>query len=324
MTGHEVKKVRSSVIATRPFFIDTDTASDDAVALVMALRHPEVDVIGIGVVAGNVPLDHAVQNALYTRELCDRTDVPVHVGEAAPLRIPLETAQFVHGVDGMGDIGLPLSGRTPDDGHAVDALLRASHEHAGELTLVTLGPLTNVAKALERDASLPERIARTVTMGAVADHIGNVTPVAEFNMWADPHAVEAVLASDLHVEFVGWDISRFFAVVAPDLADELRALGTPLAEFCIDIQCVVAAFCATETKLAGFDLPDPIAMAYAIDPSIATEARRLHLAVETASDLTRGMVVMDVLGLTGNAPNATVVTNADHERFVHMLRAALC
>ncbi len=307
----------------RPFFIDTDTASDDAVALVMALRHPDVEVVGIGIVAGNVPLDHAVQNALYTRELCDRTDVPVHVGEAAPLRIPLETAQFVHGVDGMGDIGLPLSGRTPDAGHAVDALLRASHDFAGELTLVTLGPLTNIARALARDPSLPDRIARTVTMGAVADHVGNVTPVAEFNMWADPHAVDAVLASGLHVEFVGWDISRCFAVVEPQLAGELRALANPLAEFCIDIQRIVAEFCATETKLAGFDLPDLIAMAYAIDPAIATETRRLNLRVETESGLTRGMVVMDLLGLTNGSPNASVVTQADRSRFIDMLRAAL-
>ncbi len=308
---------------TRPFFIDTDTASDDAVALVMALRHPDIDVVGIGVVAGNVPIDMAVQNALYTRELCGCFDVPVHVGEEAPLSIPLETAQNVHGGDGMGDIGLPLTGRTPDGDDAVDALLQASHRHAGELTLVTLGPLTNIARALERDPSLPTRIARTVTMGAVADHVGNVTPVAEFNMWADPHAVDAVLRSDLAVEFVGWDISRFHAVVGPDLAAELRSIGTALAEFCIDIQCVVAQFCETETKLAGFDLPDPIAMAYAIDPTVALETRPLALAVELDSALTRGMVVMDLLGFTDQTPNALVVTRADHDRFIEMLRAAL-
>jgi len=308
---------------TRPFFVDTDTASDDAVALVMALRHADIDLVGIGVVAGNVPLDLAVQNALFTRELCGCLDVPVHVGEAVPLSIPLETAQNVHGRDGMGDIGLALSGRTADGDDAVGALLEASHENAGTLTLVTLGPLTNIARALERDPSLPTRIARTVTMGAVADHVGNVTPVAEFNMWADPHAVEVVLRSGLDVEFVGWDISRFFAVVQPDLAVELRSIGTPIAEFCIDIQRIVAEFCATETKLAGFDLPDPITMAYAIDPSIGTEVRRLHLAVETESELTRGMVVMDLLEFTDQEPNASVVTKADTPRFLAMLRAAL-
>jgi purine nucleosidase len=307
----------------RPFFIDTDTASDDAVALVMALRQPDVEVVGIGVVAGNVPLEFGVQNALYTRELCERDDVPIYAGEAAPLLLPLTTAQNVHGTDGMGDIGLPLAGRAPDEGHAVDALLRAAHDHAGELTLVTLGPLTNVARALERDPSLPDRIPRTVVMGAVADHVGNVTPVAEYNMWADPHAVDAVLRSGLRLEFVGWDISRHYAVVDNELAAELRGIGTKRAEFCVDINAVVAQFCLTETKLSGFDLPDPVTIAYAIDPLIATAARRLHLAVETESELTRGMVVMDLLEFTGQPPNALVVTAADRDRFVDMLRTAI-
>jgi len=306
----------------QPFFIDTDTASDDAVALVIAFRHPDVDVVGIGVVAGNVPLDLAVQNALYVAELCG-VDVPIHAGAAEPLVVPLETGQHVHGSDGMGDIGLPLTGRSPSAGHAVDALLAASHRHAGELTLVTLGPLTNVALALRRDPTLPQRIARCVVMGAVADHIGNQSPVAEFNMWVDPHAVEVVLESRLPLEFVGWDVSRRHAVIEPDDAAALRAIGTPVAEMCVDIQRVLTEFCRDETKLAGFDLPDPIAMAYAIDPRIATATRQLHCVVETESRLTRGMVVMDLLGLTGEPPNATVVTAADGQRFLNMLRDAL-
>lgn len=308
--------------ALRPVFVDTDTASDDAVALLIALRHPDVEVVGIGVVAGNVPLDQAVQNALYTRERCGRTDVPVYAGEAAPLIVPLHTAQNVHGHDGMGDIGLPLTGRTPEPGHAVDALLDASHRYAGALELITLGPLTNVARALERDPSLPERLARTVVMGAVADHIGNITPVAEFNMWCDPHAVDVVLRSGMALEFVGWDISRRYSVVTPTQAAELAALG-PLGDFAMSIQGTVAEFCANETKLAGFDLPDPITVAYAIDGAVATEVRDLYVAVETESELTRGMVVMDVLGLCHARPNAKVVTAADPDRFLAILRATL-
>ena len=308
---------------SRPFFIDTDTGSDDAVALLIALKHPGIDVVGIGVVAGNVPLELGVQNALYTRELCGRLDVPVYAGEAAPLVLPLITAQNVHGTDGMGDIGLDLRGRVPDAGHAVDRLLEASHAYAGELTLVTLGPLTNVALAIERDPSLPDRLPRTVVMGAVADHVGNITPVAEYNMWADPHAVDVVLGSGLQLEFVGWDVSRYYTVIDNELAAELRAIGTPAAEFIVDINAVVAQFCATETKLSGFDLPDPVTMAYAIDPLIATSARRLYLAIETESELTRGMVVMDLLEFMDRPPNALVVTAADRERFLDMLRAAI-
>jgi purine nucleosidase len=310
-------------VPRRPIFIDTDTASDDAVALVMALNHPDVEVVAIGVVAGNVPLDLGVQNALYVVELCGATDVPVHAGEAAPLKLPLETGQYVHGQDGMGDIGLPLRGRTPAEGHAVAALLDASHRFAGELELVTLGPLTNIALAVERDPWLVERIARVVVMGAVADHIGNQNPVAEFNMWVDPHSVDVVLRSGLPLELVGWDISRKYAVITPDEAAALRAIGTPAAQMCVDIQRVLLDFCETQTKLTGFDLPDPIAMAYAIDPAVATETRRLHCAVETESALTRGMVVMDLLEFTGEEPNALVVTAADRQRFMAMLFAAV-
>jgi purine nucleosidase len=307
---------------SRPFFIDTDTASDDAVALVMAFRYPDVEVVGIGVVAGNVPLDQVVQNALYTREVCG-VDVPVHVGAAGPLEVPLHTAQHVHGADGMGDIGLALSGRRPDEGHAVDALLDASHRYAGELELVTLGPLTNIALAIQKDPSLPERVRRCITMGAAADHIGNMSPVAEFNMWADPHAVDVVLRSGMPIEFVGWDVSRRDAVFTPAQADDLRAIGTPIAEFCVDIQKQVIEFCVHTTKLAGFDMPDPIAMAVALDPTVALEVRRIHCAVETESTLTFGMVVMDVLGFRPHLANADVVMHADRQKFEEILRAAI-
>ena len=211
-----------------PFFIDTDTGSDDAVALVIALTHPDIDVVGIGVVAGNVPLELGVQNALYTRELCERARRPDlrRRGGAAAAPADHRPERARHRRHGRHR---PAAGgpHRPTTGHAVDALLQASHDHAGELTLVTLGPLTNVARALERDPSLPDRIPRTVVMGAVADHVGNVTPVAEYNMWADPHAVDVVLRSGLRLEFVGWDISRFYAVVDSELAAELRAIGTP-------------------------------------------------------------------------------------------------
>ena len=306
----------------RPFFIDTDTASDDAVALIIALRHPEIDVVGISIVAGNVPLSMGLQNALYATEMCGSL-VPIYAGSDRPLKRVLATAQNVHGHDGMGDIGLPLSGRLPANGDGVDALIAAANEHAGELTLVTLGPLTNIAYALDRDPSIVKKVKRCVIMGAASDHIGNVTPVAEFNMWCDPDAVEVVLASGMNLEFVGWDISRKYAVVSDAQADALRGFGTKLARFVVDIQCVVAEFCANETHIDGFDLPDPITMAYAIDGNIATEVREMYLAVETNSPHTLGMVVMDTLGITHQKPNAKVVTKADAALFMSMLVAAV-
>ena len=306
----------------KPFFIDTDTASDDAVALIMALRHPDVDVVGIGVVAGTVSLEMGVQNTLFTSELCG-SSVPIYPGSSRPLVRELMTAQFVHGDDGMGDIGLSLHGRTPANGCAIEALIAAANAYVGELTLVTLGPLTNIARALQIDPALPSKIVRCVVMGAAADHVGNVSPVAEFNMWCDPHAAEIVVASGMNLEFVGWDISRRHAAVSPLRAREIRAFGTALAEFAIDIQRVVVEFCAQVTHIDGFDLPDPIAMAYAIDGNIATEIRDMYLTVETSSPLTLGMVVMDTLGALGQKPNARVVTRADDKLFQTMLTAAL-
>ena len=306
----------------RQMWIDTDTASDDAVALIIALRHPDIEVRGISVVAGNVPLEMGVQNALYTAELCAST-VPIYVGAAQPLVRTLDTAQFVHGVDGMGDIGLPLFGRVPTPGDAIDEIISAAHRHARELELVTLGPLTNIALALRKDPTIASLIKRCVVMGAVADHIGNVTQVAEFNMWVDPESVDIVLQSGMKLEFVGWDISRTEAVITPKEADAIRALGTDRAQFAVDIQRVLERFCAEETHLAGFDLPDPIAIAYAINEKVATETQEWFLAVDTQSHLTRGMVVMDTLGVMHEAANARVVTKASHEVFMTMLMEAL-
>lgn len=304
----------------RRFLIDTDTASDDAVALVMAVKAPDVQVEAITVVAGNVPLPQAVQNALYTLELCG-SDVPVHAGRDKPLLRPLETAQFVHGQDGMGDLGLHLHGRRPAAGHAVDVLIEVITRHAGEITLVTLGPLTNVAAALLRDPSLAHKVPRCVTMGGASDSIGNITPVSEYNLWADPEAARIVFESGMPITMVGWDISRKYATFDREASARLRAVGTPLAEFCVDIQRKVDAI-APVHHLEGYDLPDPIAMAVALDPAVVT-TNRLHVAIETCGTLCRGQSVVDHLGLLNQPPNVEVAVTADREAFLRLLYAAV-
>lgn len=304
----------------RAFLIDTDTASDDAVALIMALREPGIDVGAITVVGGNVPLDSAVQNALYVVELCG-SNVSVHPGAAGPLLRPLETAQFVHGYDGMGDIGLPLRGRVPSDETAIDAILRLSHQHPGELHLVTLGPLTNIAAALDRDPSLAQRVQRCVIMGGASDAVGNVTPVAEYNFWVDPDAAAMVFDSGLPITMVGWDISRKYAVIPPDLAASLRAMG-PTARVAMDIQGFVDEY-ARKIGLAGFDLPDPIAMAVALYPDVATRVERYRVEIETGNGLCRGQSIVDRFGVLGRPPNADVVVEASEDEFRQHLRAAL-
>ncbi len=307
----------------RPFLIDTDTASDDAVALWMALREPSIEVLAITVVAGNVPLDRAVQNALYVVETADRGPVPVYAGATGPLERDLFTAEFVHGRDGMGDIGLPLSGREPASGDAVDVLVDTIRARPpGSLTLVTLGPLTNVALAFRRDPAIPARLAAVVVMGGTADAIGNVSAVAEFNIFVDPEAAAEVFASGASITMVGWDISRKFAVITPDDATSIRALGD-LGRVAMDIQAKVDAFARHETHLAGFDLPDPIALAIALDPTIATRVEHRNVVVETRGEYSAGQTVVDHLGLTGRPANVDVVVEASRDRFLDLLRRRL-
>ena len=301
----------------RNFIIDTDTASDDAVALVMALQQPDIDVKAITVVAGNVPLPQGLQNALYTAELCGAS-APVYAGCAKPLLRDLETAEVVHGDDGMGDIGLPLGGRQPAPGHAADVLRQAVNANAGDITLVTLGPLTNVALALLREPELAGKVSRCVIMGGVGAGHGNVTPTAEFNIWVDPEAAKIVYESGMNITMVGWDISWQFATFDARQADEIRRIGSPLAEFVIDIQKTLTEFSMRENALAGFDLPDPIAMAAAIDPSIC-QYERFRVDVTTGEGLTRGITVVDRLGVTGREPNVNLAVSADRQAFVELL-----
>jgi purine nucleosidase len=306
----------------RHFLIDTDTGSDDAVALVMALRDPDVQVEAITVVGGNVPLELGVQNALYTVELCG-SRVPVYSGAAKPLLRPLETAQHVHGQDGMGDIGLPLTGRQPAEGHAVEVIVETINRFAGEITVVTLGPLTNLALALLHDATLAQKVTACVVMGGTGFGYGNVTPVAEFNIWADPEAAKIVFESGMPLTMVGWDMSYQHATFDPDETARLRNLNTPLAIFCVDIQKTLTEFALQKTHLAGFDLPDPLTVAVALDPNVATKTERLYVAVETGSELCRGQTVVDHLRVTGQPANVTVVRQASRERFIELLHRSV-
>ena len=306
----------------RPFFIDTDTASDDAVALMIAFASDEISIKGVGVVAGNVPLEQGVQNALYIRELCGAS-CPVIAGAAKPLTRPLETAQFVHGQDGMADIGLPLTGRVADEGHAALALIAAAEENPGDLELVTLGPLTNVALALSLAPELVQNVKRCVIMGGAGDGVGNITPVSEFNLWADPEAAKIVFESEIPKVMVGWDISRKFATITDTQAAEVRAIGTEKARVAIDSQAAVREFCANTTGIDGFDLPDPIAMAAAIVPEVITRAADAYVSVVTGDGVTRGMTVIDERNKTQKVKSCFVSHAANRNLFTTILRDSL-
>jgi purine nucleosidase len=288
----------------RNFLIDTDVASDDAVALIMALRHPDVAVRAITTVAGNVPVPQATQNALLVTELCDKQNVPVYQGCHQPLLRQACDATWFHGKDGLGDQHFrPRTRTAPRPDHALDALLTLSRQHP-HCTLVTLGPLTNIAAALLRDPSFARRIDRCIIMGGNPCCVGNVTPAAEYNIWCDPEAAEIVLRSGMNCELVGWHLCRGDAALNGQEIADIQSLNTPLARFAIDCNRTAAEAYRTQTGEPGISLPDPTAMAIAIDPSLATSASSHRVKIETASELTRGQTIVDQLNISHDPRNA--------------------
>jgi purine nucleosidase len=285
----------------RQFLIDTDTASDDAVALIMALRAKDVEVLAITTVAGNVGIEQATRNALYTAQLCG-SDVPIFRGAAKPLERPLEDATWFHGVDGLGDQGYPAPHKTAQSGEAVDALIETITHHPG-LELITLGPLTNLAQALLRKPEIATEVSRCVVMGGAPCCVGNVTPAAEYNFWADPEAARIVMRSQLPVELIGWQLCRGEAALNPTDIEKTLALGTELARFAIDCNSHARRAYLEQTGDDGISLPDPVAMAIALDPTVGTSWSRHYVDVEIATELTRGMSVVDQLKVAGNLRN---------------------
>src|SRR3990172_2322007 len=273
--------------------IDTDTASDDAVALAMALRSTEVEVLAITIVAGNVPMKQGSRNARYTVELCGRA-VPVYEGAPRPLAREPYPATFFHGQDGLGDQGYPAPKTPATPGDAVTALVDAVRRNPG-VTLVTLGPLTNLALALREAPDLVDRVGRCVVMGGAACTVGNVTPAAEYNIWCDPEAARTVFRSGMPIEMVGWEHCRGAANLADADIARVRALGTPRAHFAIDANQIALEANRRLFHDPGIGLPDPVAMAVALEPGIATRTSRHAVEVECDSPLTRGMTVVDSL-----------------------------
>jgi len=267
----------------------------------MALRAPDVEVCAITVVAGNVPVEQATRNALYTAELCG-SSVPVFAGAQRPLKRDHVHAEWFHGKDGLGDHGYPAPRRAPEPTHAVDAIIETIRANPG-ITLVTLGPLTNVALALSRAPEIAANVGRAVVMGGAPCCEGNVTPAAEYNIWVDPEAAHTVVRSGLPVELVGWHLCRGPAVLNPGDIEYVVDLGTPLARFAIECNSTAQEAYFVQTGEHGISLPDPVAMSIAIDPSICTSASSHYLEIETSSSLTRGMTVVDRLDVSGDERN---------------------
>jgi purine nucleosidase len=232
-------------------------------------------------------------------------------------------AFFFHGPDGMGGMNYPAPKRPPEREHAVDALIERIRSRPGEYTLVTLGPLTNIATALRRAPDIAEKIRQVYVMGGAACTVGNITPAAEYNIWVDPEAAHIVFTSGLPILMVGWEHCRGGAALDDADMASVRKLDTVLAHFALD--CNRAALKASRewTRDPGLTLPDPVTMAIALEPSVCTSRQRHFVEIERTSELTRGMTVVDQIGVKNQPPNIEVCWAIDFARWKQALYQCL-
>jgi inosine-uridine nucleoside N-ribohydrolase len=301
---------------TTPIIIDCDPGHDDAIALLLALASPEVELLGVTTVAGNTTLDKTTVNALKVLELAGRTEVPVAAGCDRPLVRDLVVAEYVHGESGLDGPDLPPPVLRPRPEHAVDFIAGVIETHASPVTLVAVGPLTNVALLLARYPGVASRLAGIVSMGG-AIATGNVTPAAEFNIYADPEAAHRVYRSGLSLTMVGLDVTHQ-ALLNRDHAETLRVLGK-CGRFVAELlDFFIGHHPRHYQRGSGVPIHDAVAVAHLIWPDLV-EVADLAVAVEITSDLTRGRTVVDRWQVTGDEPNAAVGVALDSERFANLL-----
>ena len=284
------------------YFIDTDTASDDAVALLMALEWHDVEVLGISVVSGNMSVKQGSINARYTVELCKK-DVPVYVGADAPLVKKREHADWFHGPDGMGNMNYPAPKLQETNEDFIEVLNNHINQHPDEITLVTLGPLTNVANFIKKYPDSFLKLKNIVIMGGASNTVGNVTPAAEYNIWCDPEAADIVFKSKHHdIAMVGWELCRGEANLTEDEMELAYSFKTEKADFTID--CNKHALDSSQNWLGdpGLGLPDPVAMAVALNPAVTTKVSRHNVQV-VIDGPARGMTIVDQLHVGESEPH---------------------
>ena len=303
-----------------PLLIDTDPGVDDALALLMAFNDARHEVVGLTIAAGNVGLEHTVANALKLCEVC-KVDVPVFAGTAEPLLHPAEDAAFVHGRDGFGDTGYTPASRTAEAEHAALAILRLSHEHAGKLFLVALGPLTNVALALKLDPTLPSRVARCLVMGGAVSAHGNISAAAEFNIAFDPEAAHIVFSAFPKIDVADWEAVIAHGFLHTD-AERWLAADSPRAGFYNGISAHTRAW-SREGRGERWHAADALAMAYALEPEGALEVLERPLAVELDGRHSRGATIVDWNRRHGRPDNAAILMRYDQVRFEGLLERAL-
>lgn len=306
----------------RKIIIDTDPGQDDAVAILLALASPELEVIGITAVAGNVPLALTRTNALKICELAGRTDVKVYSGAVRPLVRPLVTAEHVHGKTGLDGPLLPEPKMALQKEHAVDFIVETLlRENVGAVTLCALGPLTNIALALIREPKIAGRVREIVLMGGGYFEAGNITPAGEFNIYVDPHAADVVFKAGIPIVMMPLDVTHKALTTRPRV-EAFRSLGNRAGVAVAEMLGFSERFDKAKYGGEGAPLHDPCVIAYLLRPELFG-GRECNVEIETVSELTLGMTVVDWWRVTNRPRNAMVMRDIDHEGFFALLTERL-
>ncbi|MEO1700645.1 MAG: nucleoside hydrolase [Pseudomonadota bacterium] len=306
----------------RKIIIDTDPGQDDALAILLALASPELDVVGITAVAGNVPLELTQTNTRKVCELAGRPDMPVFAGADRPLLRRLVTAEYVHGKTGLNGPDLPEPSMALQEQHGVDFIIETlRNEPENSVTLCPLGPLTNIALAFGRAPDIIAKVAQIVLMGGGYFEGGNATPAAEFNIYVDPHAAHMVFDSGADIVMIPLDCTHK-ALTTQARLDAMRAVGTAVCDAAADLIDFFERFDEDKYGTDGGPLHDPCVIAYLLMPNLF-QGRRCNVSIETSSELTMGMTVIDWWDVTDREENALVLGDVDADAFFKLLTERL-
>ncbi|CAN7479357.1 nucleoside hydrolase [Neorhizobium sp. LjRoot104] len=299
--------------------IDTDPGQDDALAILLALASPEIEVLGIVAAAGNVPLSLTTKNIRKICELAGRPEIKVFAGCDRPMSGPLVTAEHVHGATGLDGADLPEPTMPLQDKHGIDFIIETiESEPAGSVTVCTLGPLTNLGKALTRVPEIAGRIRRVVLMGGGLFEGGNITPAAEFNIYVDPPAAAVVFGSGVPIVMMPLDVTHKTLTTRARVA----AIGTPLSDAVVGWLDYFERFDVAKYGSDGGPLHDPNVIAYLLKPELYS-GRLCNVEIETESELTKGMTVADWWGVSGRPKNAMFMRDVDADGFYALLTERL-
>jgi len=302
--------------------IDTDPGQDDAAAIMLALGSPELQILGITVVAGNVPLPLTERNARIVCEMCGRTDIKVFAGAERPLQRSLVTAEHVHGKTGLDGPDIFEPSFPLQDSHAVDFIIDCVMKEApGTVTLCAIGPLTNIALALQKEPSIADRLYQIVLMGGGYFEQGNITPSAEFNIFVDPEAADCVFKCGAKITMMPLDVTHK-VMTTRTRVDAIRAIDNRAARALADMLQYSERFDEEKYGTDGGPLHDPTTIAWLLEPGLF-KGRLCNVEIETQSDLTRGATVVDWWDVTERPKNVLVIREVDADGFFELIQRRL-